>query len=222
MLYLLTYFSVTPAQNYKPVKPLSEAAMYSQRALEIDRYEVQIRRRCCNVYYFENNFSKEQSNIIIIFLVLNFSPVFAQLEFCQGSKGDPIFHENFGTGNLNGPPLPANTTSYIYAPGNPGDGEYTISDRLNEAVGNWHAYLPATTISNDRALFVNASFSSGRFYRKQISSLCENTTYEFSAFLINVYNRSLGVCPNRGIPVNVKFEIWDETDSEMLNRGKYR
>ena len=38
----------------------------------------------------------------------------AQLGFCQGNSGAPIFEETFGTGLSNGPPLPVGTTPYGY------------------------------------------------------------------------------------------------------------
>lgn len=145
--------------------------------------------------------------------------VFAQLGFCEGSKGDPIFHEDFGTGNSSGPALPSSVTSYTYVTGDPQDGQYTISNRIGQNNGTWHSNLPTTTISRGRALIVNADFTSGRFYRTEISGLCENTTYEFSAFLMNIYDRSETVCENGGIPVNVRFEIWDETDTVILKEG---
>lgn len=158
-------------------------------------------------------------NLLIPLLILYSSQVFAQLGFCEGSKGDPIFHEDFGTGDSSGPALPSSVTNYTYYVGDPEDGGYTISNRIGDNLDSWHTFLPETTISNGRALIVNADFNSGRFYRTRISGLCENSPYEFSAFLMNIYNRSVNICPNGGIPVDVRFEIWDETDSFLLKEG---
>ncbi|MDT0641751.1 T9SS type B sorting domain-containing protein [Zunongwangia sp. F363] len=143
----------------------------------------------------------------------------AQLGFCPGSKGDPIFHEDFGSGTGTGPALAAGRTSYRYVTGDPQDGEYTISSNIGNIINSWHSYLPATTLSNGRALIVNADYTSGQFYRTTASGLCENTSYEFSAYLMNIYNASNQNCPNGGIPVNVRFEIWDETDTQLLKEG---
>lgn len=159
-------------------------------------------------------------NLFIPLLILYSYQVFAQLGFCEGSLGDPIFHEDFGTGNSSGPALPASITNYTYYIGDPEDGGYTISNRIGANIDSWHTYLPENTISNGRALIVNADFTSGMFYRTRISGLCEETTYEFSAFLMNVYNRSQNTCENGGIPVDVRFEIWDETDSILLKEGR--
>lgn len=79
--------------------------------------------------------------------------------------------------------------------------------------------MPSGTVSKSRTLIVNASYTSGLFYQKDISGLSENTTYEFSEFLENIYNRSSSVCENGGIPVNVRFEIWDESNSILLKEG---
>jgi gliding motility-associated-like protein len=158
--------------------------------------------------------------LLLIFLCYN--PVFSQLGFCPGSKGDAIFHEDFGSGTSSGPQLPAGTTTYTYVTGDPQDGQYTISDQISQNIGSWHSFLPKTTVSNGRALIVNASYTSGQFYRTEITGLCENTTYEFSAFLMNIYDRtSLGCIDiDGGIPINVKFEIWDKTDTDLLEKGK--
>ena len=59
----------------------------------------------------------------------------------------------------------------------------------------------------------------GKFYETKITGLCENTTYEFSAFLMNVYNRASNNCQNGGIPINVRFEIWDETNTVLIKKG---
>jgi len=152
--------------------------------------------------------------LLLIFLFSN--PVFSQLGFCPGSKGDAIFHEDFGSGTL-----PAGTTNYAYVTGDPNDGEYTISAQIGQNNGTWHSSLPKTTISNGRALIVNASYTSGQFYSTQITGLCENTTYEFSAFLMNVYDPKSLACLviDGGIPINVRFQIWDETDTDLLKEG---
>ncbi|HKL36681.1 MAG TPA: T9SS type B sorting domain-containing protein [Salegentibacter sp.] len=140
---------------------------------------------------------------------------YGQLGFCEGSKGDPIFHEDFEAASE----LPPGTTNYIYVNQDPQDGEYTVSNQIGNFITSWHSSLPPNTVSNRNALIVNASFTSGLFYQTEITGLCENTTYEFSAFLMNIYDRSSMVCDNGGIPINVRFEIWDETDSNLLKEG---
>lgn len=157
--------------------------------------------------------------ITLLFSLLLPGLLYAQLGFCPGSKGDPIFHENFGEGLSTGPPLAATTTNYNYVTVDPNDGEYTISGRVGQFNGSWHNSLPPTTLSQGKALIVNADFTSGLFYTIPISGLCENTSYEFSAFLMNIYNPASGVCPNGGIPINVRFEIWNSDNTNLLRSG---
>lgn len=153
--------------------------------------------------------------VLFIFILIFCSSSYAQLGFCEGSKGDPIFHEDFESANQLSPGI----TNYSYVNQDPQDGEYTVSNQIGNFITSWHSSLPPRTVSNRNALIVNASFSSGRFYETEITGLCENTTYEFSAFLINIYDRSSMVCENGGIPINVRFEIWDENDENLLKEG---
>ena len=144
----------------------------------------------------------------------NFS--YGQLGFCNGNSGDPIFSETFGTGTTNGPALPAGTTTYNYINGGPQDGDYTISSNTNWF--GWHNtqdHTPGDT--NGRSLIVNASFTPGEFYRRSVTGLCGSTSYEFSSWLINLLPQS--GCSNAGNPVNVSFEIWDSSDTNILASG---
>ena len=143
----------------------------------------------------------------------------AQLGFCQGNSGAPIFTEDFGEGTTNGPALPAGTTTYTYVNGAPDDGSYTISSST-AGYFDWFSIQDHTPDDvNGKAFIVNASFTAGEFYRTAITGLCENTSYEFSSWLLNLHPRSGVGCPNNGIPVNVKFEIWDSTDTNLLASG---
>ena len=149
-----------------------------------------------------------------IVLLISYSS-FAQLGFCAGSKGDPIFQFDFsGSGQSF-----QQYTSYNLVSQSPEDGSYTVSSNLDIQSDSWHNYFPQTTESNGNAMIVNASYDSGLFFEIEIPDLCENTTYEFSAFLMNIYDRSSNVCGDGGIPINVRFEIWDENDTELINRG---
>ena len=154
--------------------------------------------------------------IIIIFIVLfSFEDGYAQLGFCNGNSGDPIFTETFGTGTTQ-TPLPAGTTTYTFSSATPNDGFYTVSS--STAFFDWHDVPDHTEgDTNGKCLIVNADFTAGEFYRTTIIGLCENTSYEFSAFLINL-SRSTG-CGGNNIPINVRFEIWDDTDTTLLASG---
>lgn len=153
---------------------------------------------------------------IIFTLLIPFCSVQAQLGFCNGNSGDPIFNETFGTGTTNGPALPAGTTTYNFVTGTPNDGDYTISSFTGYF--DWHNTQDHTAgDANGKSLIVNASFTPGEFFRRTVSGLCENTSYEFSSWLINL--QSINGCDGNSIPVNVKFQIWDSTDTNLLATG---
>lgn len=166
-----------------------------------------------------NHLKKIVTLILLFISTYNYS----QLGFCTGSKGDAIFSEKFGNGTTYGPALPAGITNYTYISGNPNDGFYTLFYRTN-LYSTWHYSLDhtpdATDGVNGKALIVNANAStSGDFYKRTVTGLCVNTTFEFSAWLMNVYNPGSGFCGASEIPINVRFEIWNDTETVLLGSG---
>lgn len=159
---------------------------------------------------------------ILLILCISFlsRDIHAQLGFCQGNSGDPIFTEDFGSGTINSS-LPPGTTTYQYTAGYPDDGFYTVT---NGSFGNpydWHEVEDHTPNDVDgKFLIVNADFNPGEFYRTTVTGLCETTTYEFSAWLFN-FLKVPGFCVDQGIeiPVNVSFQIWDSSDTNLLASG---
>ncbi len=161
----------------------------------------------------------QTQKLLFVFLCFwfAFQNLNAQLGFCSGNSGDPIFTEDFGSGTTPGPALAPGTTTYSFTTGQPNDGSYTISSNTN--FFDWHNtndHTPGDT--NGKMLIVNASFNPGEFYKTSITGLCENTSYEFSAFLLN-FATSVSGCGSNLIPVNVKFQIWDDTDTNLLATG---
>ena len=151
--------------------------------------------------------------VVLVFICNN--TCFAQLAFCQGNSGDPIFNETFGAGTTNAL-LPTGTTTYTFVNSNPSDGYYTVSNTSNYF--DWHDISDHTpNDTNGRMLIINASYTAGEFYRTTISGLCENTSYEFSSWMLNLLP-PYG-CGGAGLPINVKFQIWDSTDSNLLANG---
>ncbi len=164
-------------------------------------------------------FSPLMRNLVTcVILLFCFAFAKAQLGFCSGASSEAIFTETFGQGTTSGPPLSAAQTTYRFVNSNVQDGEYTISSNLQQ-LGGFHSTPDHTGNANGKALIVNASFAPDQFYQTSINGLCENTNYEFSAWIINLYNPGSGECTGREIPVQVRFEIWDATDSNRLAQG---
>ncbi|MDG1731094.1 MAG: T9SS type B sorting domain-containing protein [Algibacter sp.] len=112
--------------------------------------------------------------------------------------------------------MPIGTTSYAFISTSPNDGFYNVSSNTNWF--GWHDIEDHTSNdTNGKMLVINADFTSGEFYRTTVNGLCENTTYEFSSWMINLLPAS--GCNGVGIPINVKFEIWDNTDTNLLASG---
>jgi len=160
--------------------------------------------------------------MLFLILICYQTITFAQLGFCTGSSGAPIFFENFGSGLDYGPPLPAGVTNYTYVnSGFPQDGQYTLFHRTNliPNSNNWMFSLDHTPDNqpdgfNGKCLIVNASTTPGIFYTRTVTGLCSNTTFEFSAWVLNILNATTG-----GLTINVTFEIWDATDTQLLKTG---
>jgi gliding motility-associated-like protein len=145
----------------------------------------------------------------------------AQLGFCNGNSGATIFNEDFGTGTTNNA-LPGGTTTYNYINDFPDDGFYTVTHSTTGNIFDWHQINDHTEgDTNGKFLIINAGFSVEEFYRITITGLCENTTYEFSSWLSNltIANSYCATQPGGTIPVNVRFEIWDNTNTNLLAFG---
>lgn len=155
------------------------------------------------------------ASFTLLFWGLSTAVIYGQIGFCSGNSGDPIFMEDFGSGTTNGPALPTGTTTYGYVDGEPDDGNYTLSS--NTAYFDWFDtddHTPNDT--NGKALIVNAGYTPGEFYQRTVTGLCENTSYEFSSWLMNLHPSYSGC---NGIPVNVRFQIWDNTGTDILASG---
>src|SRR5680860_1748187 len=111
---------------------------------------------------------------------------------CTGTIGDNIFGEgDFGSGNEN---IVSNVAGispgYTYTNQTPpSDGYYTITNDMGKWTNNYSSWISIGDHSDDPngyMMVVNASYSPGKFYEQTIDSLCPNTTFEFSADIINV------------------------------------
>ncbi len=133
--------------------------------------------------------------------------VIAQL--CQGSLGDPVVNIDFGSGSGPASALPGTLTNYSFVPYScPADGFYSIGNSSPVCFNStWHIlsedHTPNDT--NGYMMIVNASYTPGDFYVQTVDGLCDNTTYEFAAWMLNILTTS--ACGNAGIKPNVTFNI---------------
>ncbi|MBO9727266.1 MAG: DUF11 domain-containing protein [Chitinophaga sp.] len=153
--------------------------------------------------------------LVIFFLFLSVNPANAQQ--CNGSLGDPVFKETFGqapsaTKPTLGGPLPAGITTYTYyspgvggRPTGPYPGQYTISNTTRGYNNTYFVDRPDHTTTNGTGycMVVDAEAKPGQFYQRTITGLCAGTTFEFSAWIMNIN-------PQNGVSQpSLRFDILD-------------
>lgn len=147
------------------------------------------------------------ASLIIGLVILTSFKVRAQS--CNGNFGDPVIKIDFGSGTAtHGPELGSAFTSYTFTTGVPGDGSYTIINSTANTNSGWYAVTDHTGNAGGYMMLVNASTDPGIFYQTPVKGLCAGTTYEFSAYVINLLNYS-------GIKPNITFSI-ETTDGKQL------
>ncbi len=129
---------------------------------------------------------------------------------CDGSVGENMFEDgDFGSGNttnlVNDPNNYAPGYTYQPAPP-PNDGFYTITNNTTDwgwfAQTGWIDIGDNSNDPNGYMMVVNASFDPGIFYQKTINDLCENSTYQFSADVINLLFSTTDIQPNVDFLIN--------------------
>lgn len=116
-----------------------------------------------------------------------------QAQICTGSLGDPVVNIDFGTGAA---PVSFTAPGYqLTTSACPNDGFYSITTNQSNCGRQWH------TVSSDHTgggafMMVNASQTPGDFFVQSLSNLCPNTTYVFSAWVLNVVTNPASIKPN--------------------------
>ncbi len=117
----------------------------------------------------------------------------------------------FGSGSNPGPPLTTTLTNYNFVTHDcPDDGAYTIANSTPNCFSNtWYSVPEDHTPGdvNGYMMVINASFNPGDFYVQKVDGLCDNTTYEFAAWILNVLNFNACQSPVSPISPNVTFKI---------------
>ncbi|MEO6219231.1 MAG: gliding motility-associated C-terminal domain-containing protein [Ginsengibacter sp.] len=149
------------------------------------------------------------TSCIVLLLSIFLSGYTLTAQLCQGSLGDPVVNINFGAGTGSGSALPGTLTNYGFLPYScPDDGSYNIGNSSPGCFGGtWHTLTEDHTPNdaNGYMMIVNASFTPGDFYVRTVDGLCDNTTYEFAAWILNILTPN--ACTNNGIRPNVTFTI---------------
>ncbi len=120
---------------------------------------------------------------VLVFIL--FFPVVVCGQLWPGNLGLPIVNIDFGAGN--GSALPGKLTSYQYAHGCPGTGFYSIEHFLFGCANKTWIVMTGDHTGNydGNYMLVNAAGSPGNIYLDTIRGLCNNTTYQFSAWATN-------------------------------------
>lgn len=135
---------------------------------------------------------------------------------CDGSLGDPVINEDFGSGANPGPPLAGSITNMQYTSSScPADGQYTIVNRLDPTChSTWQNVTHDHTGNpNGYMMLINASQTPSVFFTQSAPTLCPGTTYLFSAWILNLITKAAS-----GYDVsepNITFEV-DAPDGTVL------
>jgi gliding motility-associated-like protein len=158
---------------------------------------------------------------IRLFLLMIFIGFALQInaQTCSGSLGDPIINQTFGSGQNPGSALSGKITNMTYTASNcPDDGSYTIVNAANlnqschttwQIVPHDHTY-ETTGDPNGYMMLINASYAPSVFFTQPAPGLCPNTTYEFSAYILNLITLAASNPGPKADPViepNVTFSI---------------
>ncbi len=166
----------------------------------------------------------------ILFFLLVFSThitINAQLEFCKGVKGNPVFIEDFGKTTSKQNARLIGDTDYKFS-GNkvPREGEYTVSSKFNFYPYWFDTKDHTNPKKRGQALIVNASenFMTTPFFKRKIEGFCNSGTYEFAIWVLNIASSEDSPCSEQvaakgGVPVNLIFEIWDANETNLLKSG---
>ncbi len=120
-------------------------------------------------------------------------------QICQGTFGDPVVKEDFGSGTIAGAQLPKSLSTLPFTPANcPVIGQYSINSSImgsaNCQPAIWHN-VNADHTGNPFGymMIVNPPTIPVTFFTQAANGLCPNTTYQVSAYILNLLKPSAKV-----------------------------
>uniref|UniRef100_UPI0030EBAC0A beta strand repeat-containing protein n=1 Tax=Emticicia oligotrophica TaxID=312279 RepID=UPI0030EBAC0A len=159
-----------------------------------------------------NQFAKiiQKSYFWAFFVFSLFESFITYGQACTGSLGSPVVKQDFGT---NGGTFELTTYSY-QSTECPNDGNYSLQPKTVACFsGNWNTLNEDHTPNdiNGNLMIVNADPNPSKvFYIQTVNNLCPNTTYELSAYIINLLRQGVS-----GAKPNIKFKI-EKTDGTLI------
>lgn len=156
------------------------------------------------------SYSRKPLSRLLYILLFSLPFSLSAQQTCTGNLGENIFEEgDFGSGTnvivqIN--PMIAPGFQYQTNPP-PNDGFYTITSDMRQWASvfpTWQQFPDNSDDPNGYMMVVNAAFSPGKFYEQQVTGLCENTEYQFTADVRNILFTG-----TNGLTPNVSFSIDD-------------
>lgn len=138
---------------------------------------------------------------VLCIVAIALFPFVLRAQVCNGSLGDAVVNITFDSHSSGASPfVPSSSYTYQFADC-PNDGFYTIIGSSYSCYGGtWHTVTKDHS-GNGKFMLVNASFDPGDFFVNTVTDLCPNTTYEFSAWVLNI------MIPHNSIRPNLLFTI---------------
>ncbi|MBE7176799.1 MAG: gliding motility-associated C-terminal domain-containing protein [Mucilaginibacter polytrichastri] len=141
---------------------------------------------------------------------------------CTGDLGEPVFIETFNSGSdVHGPGLAPGFTQYTFTnQDEPPEGSYTIA-RTTPVMGTlWWVTRDHTEDPGGYMMIVNArQAATGILYTARVNGLCPGTTFEASAWVMNLLRDADNSPPSLSIRVkNLQGAILGELGTGLIPR----
>ena len=160
------------------------------------------------------NFERSRTlkfSVLSAILFLSLFILRCQAQVCNGVLGKPVLNVDFGVGADRGNALPITETSYLYTSTYAIlNKEYTIANNSGGYYSQWFTTTDHTGNENGYMMLINCDAPGDLIYSKQISGLCPNTTFQLSAWVLNLLNKDL----LNGIDANLTLTV--ETSSGTI------